>query len=189
MNPDSLRGSRTGVYAGVGGNEYRDLFQASNREQSYLGTNGSVAVGRVAFALGLQRGEVDRAMAGGVNAILPPSASRFMVEIGMLSPAGHCRPFDASAERPLLVGSVKSNVGHMESAAGMAALIKTVLSMNRGVIPRHLHFNEPSPHVEWERLPVRVASEKTAWPDGNGRLPLHGRRHPAQEAARRAQAG
>ena len=121
LNPDSLRGSRTGVYAGVGGNEYRDLFQASNREQSYLGTNRGVAVGRIAFALGLegpampvdlacasslaavrqaviglQRGEMDLAIAGGVNAILPPSASRFMVEIGMLSTAGHCRPFDAT---------------------------------------------------------------------------------------------
>ena len=115
LNPDSLRGSRTGVYAGVGGNEYRDLFQASNREQSYLGTNRGVAVGRVAFALGLegpampvdlacasslaavrqaviglQRGEMDLAIAGGVNAVLSPSAPRFMVEIGMLSPAGHC---------------------------------------------------------------------------------------------------
>ena len=96
LNPDSLRGSRTGVYAGVGGNEYRDLLQVSNREQSYLGTNGSIAVGRVAFALGLQRGEMDLAIAGGVNAVLSPSASRFMVEIGMLSPAGHCRPFDAT---------------------------------------------------------------------------------------------
>ena len=88
-----------------------------------------------------------------------------------------------------MVGSVKSNAGHMESAAGMAALIETVLSMNRGVIPRHLPFEEPNPHVEWERLQVRVASEKTAWPDRNGRLPLHGRRQPAQEAARRARAG
>ncbi len=301
VNPDSLRGSRTGVYAGVGGSEYRDLFQASKREHSYLGTTGSVAVGRIAFALGLegpampvdlacasslaavhqavvglQRGEVDLALAGGVNAILSPSVSRFMMEAGMLSPTGRCHPFDASADgyvrgegcgvvvlkrlseaeadgdriwavirgsavnqngasagltvpngpsqvrvmeealvqagaspsqvdyleahatgsqlgdpielnaaaavygegrdngRPLLVGSVKSNIGHTESAAGIAALIKTVLSMNRGVIPRHLHFEEPNPNFEWDRRPVRVTSEKTAWPAGNGRMPLAG---------------
>lgn len=77
-------------------------------------------------------------------------------------------------ERPLLVGSVKSNIGHTESAAGMAALIKTVLAMNRGVIPQHLHFDDPNPHVEWDDIPVRVASDATDWPDVSGRRPLAG---------------
>ena len=301
FDPDGLRGSRTGVYAGVGSAEYRDLIEAANRADSYLGTTGSVAVGRVAFALGLegpampvdlacasalaavhqavvglQRGEVDLALAGGVNVVLSHSVSRFMMDIGMLSPTGHCSPFDASAdgyvrgegcgvvvlkrlreaeadgdriwavirgsavnqngasagltvpngpaqervmreallqagvagsrvdyleahatgsqlgdpielnaaaavygdgrseERPLLVGSVKSNIGHIEWAAGIAAFIKTVLAMNEGRIPSHLHFREPNPHVDWDRIPVRVTSEGTHWPSESGRLPMAG---------------
>ena len=71
--------------------------------------------------------------------------------------------------RPLLLGSVKTNIGHLETAAGVAGLIKAVLSMARGVIPPHLHFRKPSPRVDWERLPVRVVSEPEAWPSGEGR--------------------
>ena len=68
------------------------------------------------------------------------------------------------AERPLLMGSVKTNLGHQEAAAGVASLIKVVLAMNRGRIPKQLHFDNPSPHLEWDRLPVRVVSEPTQWP-------------------------
>ncbi|MCE2398520.1 MAG: SDR family NAD(P)-dependent oxidoreductase [Gemmatimonadetes bacterium] len=68
------------------------------------------------------------------------------------------------AERPLLMGSVKTNLGHLEAAAGVAGLIKVVLAMNRGRIPKQLHFDDPSPHLEWDRLPVRVVSEPTEWP-------------------------
>ncbi len=299
--PDSLRGTRTGVYAGVGTSEYRDLLQSHNLAHGYLGTTGSVAVGRIALALGLegpampvdmacasslasvhqavvalQRGEVDLALAGGVNVVLSPSTSTFMLEIGMLSPTGHCSPFDASAdgyvrgegcgmvvlkrlseaeadcdriyavirgsainqngasagltvpngpaqervmeealaragaspsevdyleahatgsqlgdpielnaavsvygrardvEHPLLVGTVKSNIGHLEWAAGIAALIKTVLSMNKGVIPPHLHFQDPNPNIDWDQVPIRVTSDKTDWPTASGRRPLAG---------------
>ena len=70
-----------------------------------------------------------------------------------------------SGERPLLIGSVKTNVGHLESAAGVAGLIKTALSMHHGVIPRHLHYETPSPRMDWERLPLRVTSEATPWPE------------------------
>ena len=83
---------------------------------------------------------------------------------------GDGRPGD----RPLLVGSVKSNIGHAEWAAGVAAFIKTVLSMNRGVVPPHLHLRNPNPHVEWDRIPVRISSEKEAWPIDSGRPPLAG---------------
>ena len=299
--PDSLRGSRTGVYAGVGTSEYRDLLQSHSLAHGFLGTTGSVAVGRIAFALGLEgpalpvdmacasslasvhqaavslrTGEVDLALAGGVNVVLSPSTSAFMLEIGMLSPTGYCRPFDASAngyvrgegcgmivlkrlseaeadgdriyavirgsavnqngasagltvpngpaqervmeealaqggvspsevdyleahatgsqlgdpielnaaasiygkgrdeDRPLLVGTVKSNIGHLEWAAGIAAFIKAVLSMNKGVIPPHLHYQDPNPNVEWDRMPLRVTSDKTAWPTVPGRRPLAG---------------
>ena len=73
------------------------------------------------------------------------------------------------AERPLLLGSVKTNVGHLEAAAGVAGLVKVVLSMAHGVIPKSLHFREPNPHVDWDRLPVRVAAEPEAWPRREGR--------------------
>ena len=69
-----------------------------------------------------------------------------------------------SPERPLLIGSVKTNIGHSECAAGVAGLIKAVLAMQRGRIPRQLHFDHPTPHLEWDRLPVRVTSEHTDWP-------------------------
>ena len=71
--------------------------------------------------------------------------------------------------RPLLIGSVKTNIGHLEGAAGVAGLIKVLLAMNREVIPRHLHFEEPSPRMDWERLPVRVTAEATQWPETPGR--------------------
>ncbi|MBI2784251.1 MAG: polyketide synthase dehydratase domain-containing protein, partial [Gammaproteobacteria bacterium] len=74
-----------------------------------------------------------------------------------------------SNQQPLLIGSVKTNIGHLEAAAGIAGLIKVVLSMRHGEIPAHLHFHEPNPQIPWDRLPVRVTTERTAWPGGNGR--------------------
>ncbi len=296
--PDSLRGSRTGVYAGVTASEYRHLIEASGKAGSQLGTAASITVGRVASALGLEgpamaidvacasalaavhqavagllRGEVDMALAGGAHAALSRDISRFMLEVGMLSPSGQSRPFDASADghvrgegcgililkrlseaevdgdriwgvikgsainqnwtstgltvpngpaqervmeealvqaglagtdvdyleahatgsqmgdaievhaagsvygrgrdadRPLLIGTVKSNIGHLETAAGVAGLIKVVLAMKQGVIPKHLHFKEPNPQIDWDRLPVRVTSEKTDWPPHSDKPP------------------
>ena len=77
-------------------------------------------------------------------------------------------------ERPLLVGSVKTNVGHLEPAAGLAGLMKVLLSMQAGVIPKHLHFNEPNPGVDWDGLPVMITSEKTDWPFAAHRPPRAG---------------
>src|ERR1700752_4208393 len=70
------------------------------------------------------------------------------------------------ADRPLLIGSVKTNIGHLESASGVAGLIKVVLSLEHGIIPKHLHFQNPNPHIAWEQLPVKVTSEATGWPSG-----------------------
>lgn len=72
-------------------------------------------------------------------------------------------------DRPLLIGSVKPNIGHLEAAAGIASLIKVVLAMRRGVIPRQLNFRTPNPHVDWDSLPVRVVSKATDWPLDDGR--------------------
>ncbi|MDE0280264.1 MAG: type I polyketide synthase, partial [Gammaproteobacteria bacterium] len=69
-----------------------------------------------------------------------------------------------TADRPLLLGTVKTNIGHLEAAAGIAGLIKVLLAMKHGVIPKHLHFDHPSPEMPWDELPVRVTSETTPWP-------------------------
>ena len=67
-------------------------------------------------------------------------------------------------DSPLLIGSVKTNIGHLETAAGVAGIIKVVLAMKYGVIPRQLHFRDPNPNLEWDRLPVRVVSDMVDWP-------------------------
>lgn len=66
-------------------------------------------------------------------------------------------------ERPLRIGSVKTNFGHAESAAGIAGLLKAVLALSHDRIPSSLHFHSPSPHVPWSKLPVRVVSESFSW--------------------------
>ncbi len=71
--------------------------------------------------------------------------------------------------RPLLIGSLKTNIGHLECAAGIASLVKVVLALNEEQIPRQLHFDKPNPHLDWERLPVRVTAEPTEWPTDSGR--------------------
>jgi acyl transferase domain-containing protein len=70
--------------------------------------------------------------------------------------------------RPLLIGSVKTNIGHLESAAGVAGLIKVVLSLQHEVLPQNLHFEKPSPHIPWDSLPVRVVDTAIPW-QANGR--------------------
>ncbi len=71
-------------------------------------------------------------------------------------------------DRPLLMGSVKTNIGHLESASGAAGLIKVVLSLQHDLLPQSLHFDRPSPHIPWDSLPVRVVGDATAW-HANGR--------------------
>ncbi|MDE0644603.1 MAG: beta-ketoacyl synthase N-terminal-like domain-containing protein, partial [bacterium] len=77
-------------------------------------------------------------------------------------------------DNPLLIGSVKTNIGHLESAAGIAGLIKAVLVVNRGVIPEHLHFRNPNPAIDWDSLPVQVTSTKMDWPDRTEKARLAG---------------
>lgn len=68
-------------------------------------------------------------------------------------------------ETPLLVGSVKTNLAHLEAAAGVAGVIKTVLAIQHGEIPPHLHFTKPNSHIAWEQLPFIVPTSAHAWPD------------------------
>jgi acyl transferase domain-containing protein len=69
-----------------------------------------------------------------------------------------------SSESPVFIGAVKANLGHLEAAAGMAGVIKTVQMLRHGAIPPQPHFQTPNPYIDWDRLPVTVPRSLTPWP-------------------------
>ncbi len=78
------------------------------------------------------------------------------------------------ADQPMLIGSVKTNFGHLEPASGVAGVMKVVLGMRRGIIPRHLNLENPTTAIDWETANLRVPTEMTDWPEVAGRPPRAG---------------
>ncbi|TDC78264.1 type I polyketide synthase [Actinomadura sp. 7K507] len=108
-------------------------------------------------ASGVDTREVDYVEAHGTGTFLgDPIEAKAVGEV-----LGAGREPDA----PLLLGSAKSNLGHMESAAGIAGLIKTVLALHHRVIPPSAHYKEPNPHIPFDELRLAVVANETPWPD------------------------
>lgn len=72
--------------------------------------------------------------------------------------------FDHLRNRPLVVASAKTNIGHLEAASGIAGVVKVVLALMHQQIPPHLHFRNPSPHIRWENSSLLIPTELQPWP-------------------------
>ncbi|MFM7584333.1 MAG: acyltransferase domain-containing protein, partial [Caldilinea sp.] len=97
------------------------------------------------------------------------------MEIGALNTVFGAKsaPNRQARTTPLYVGSVKTNIGHLEMAAGVAGIMKLALALQQGVIPPHLHLQTPNPHIDWATSPVQVPTVVTPWPypaDGHERM-------------------
>ncbi len=116
-----------------------------------------IAVLRAAYAnAGMPPHEVDYVETHGTGTLLgDPIEARALGTV-----LGRGRP----EQSPLLIGAVKSNIGHLEAAAGIAGFIKAVLAVQRASIPANLHFQTPNPHIPFDQMRLTVVAEQQEWP-------------------------
>jgi polyketide synthase PksJ len=142
---------------------------------SAINNDGSDKVGFTAPGVNRQRDVIRAALA---TAEISSGTIQYVEAHGTGTPMGDpieiqalTEAFPANEERktPCYVGSVKSNIGHLDTAAGVAGLIKTVLALENGKIPPSLHCEKPSEKIGFDKTPFRVAQRLLDWPEGDKR--------------------